>query len=362
MILDSLAVNPSDFEQRTGWALKPQGACKGEACVPMPATARNSDGTLNIEVVADRLGMPLIRCADDKHWAIGPEAGINGRALTTAQAPRLVLPDLNGNLFDIASLRGKKVLLTTWASWCGCRLDGAIWAELRERFYPQGLEIVTIAMDTGGAEAARPWLEMAKPKHPALIDAAHSVGELFGVVNVPNGIWIDEQGMIVRPAEPSWPGRTPVTDMKPADIAQAGMSQDVEATQLALLDEVGKMLFETDLYLEMLEDWVKNGANSRYVLSPEEVIERSQPRSPDIASAAAHFELGEFLHRNGQHELAVQHWREAHRLQPLNWTYKRQAWNIEDPMTQSAPTVYDGTMLSEVRKYGAENYYPKIVV
>ena len=362
MILNALTVAQSEFEQRTGWAIKSQGACKGEACVPMPAQVRKSDGTLNAEVLADRLGMPLIRCADDSHWGLGPESGVTGRALTTAQAPRLVLPDMNGNLFDLASLRGKEVLLTTWASWCGCRLDGAIWAELRERFYPLGLEIVTIAMDTGGAEAARPWLELAKPKHPALIDVAHSVGELFGVVNVPNGIWIDEQGMIVRPAEPSWPGRTPVTEMTPADIAMADMPEEIKQTQVALLDEVAKMRFETDLYLEMLEDWVKNGSNSRYVLSPQQVIERSQPRSLDTASAAAHFELGEFLHRNGQHALAVLHWREAHRLQPLNWTYKREAWNIEDPMTQAAPTVYDGTMLGDVRKYGAENYYPKIVV
>src|SRR5690606_9355919 len=269
---------------------------------------------------------------------------------------------LNGKLFDIASLRGKKVLLVTWASWCGCRLDGVLWAQLRERLYPQGLEIVTVAMDTGGADAARPWLEMAKPKHPALIDAAHSVGELFGVVNVPNGVWINEQGVIVRPAEPAWPGRTPVTDMKPADIETADMPAHLKQTQVELLDEVGKMLFETELYLEMLEDWVKNGDSSRYVLSPEQVIERSQPRSLDVASAAAHFELGEFLHRNNRHDLAVKHWREAHRLQPLNWTYKRQAWNFENPMTQAAPEIYEGSMLGDVRKYGAENYYPKIIV
>jgi peroxiredoxin len=362
MILGSLAVPPAEFEQRSGWVMKPQGACKGEFCVPMPAAAYNADRTLNAEVLAERLGMPLIRSVDGKVWALGPESGVTGRALTSAQAPRLVLPDLNGNLVDLATLRGTKVLLVTWASWCGCRLDGRLWSQLRERLRPRGLEIVTIAMDTGGAEAARQWIEAAEPKHPALIDAGHIVGELFGVVNVPNGVWIDERGMIVRPPEPAWPGGTPVSDMKPADLATADTPDEVKAVQTQLLEEVGKMRFETSLYLEMIEDWVAHGKNSRYAMAPAQVIERSQPRSLDIASAAAHFELGEYLHRNHRHDLAIEHWRVAHRLQPLNWTYKRQAWNFEDPVLQDPKGVYDGSMLGDMRDIGAENYYPRIIV
>ena len=56
-------------------------------------------------------------------------------------------------------------------------------------------------------EAARPFIERAHPEHPSLIDSAHVVDELFGVVNVPNGVWIDEEGMIVRPSEPAFSER-----------------------------------------------------------------------------------------------------------------------------------------------------------
>src|SRR5258708_31844892 len=73
--------------------------------------------------------------------------------------------------------------------------------------HSQGLEIVTVALDTGGTEAVGPWMEAANPDHPSLIDQAHLLDELLGVVNVPNGVWIDEQGMIVRPPEPAYPGR-----------------------------------------------------------------------------------------------------------------------------------------------------------
>jgi len=111
MILTSLDVNPDDFTARTGWEFKPEGACKGDLCVPLPRDA----ATLDARVLADRLGMPLVHDAASNLWALGPEAG--GRALTTVQAPDLVLPDLAGRDFHLRSLRGRKVLLVAWASW-----------------------------------------------------------------------------------------------------------------------------------------------------------------------------------------------------------------------------------------------------
>jgi len=65
--------------------------------------------------------------------------------------------------------------------------------------------VVSVALDTGGAEAAGPWIDLAKAEHPSLIDEAHLLDELLGIVNVPSGVWIDEQGTIVRPPEPAVP-------------------------------------------------------------------------------------------------------------------------------------------------------------
>ena len=50
-------------------------------------------------------------------WALGPETAVTGRALTTAVAPELELPDAAGNSFRLSSLRGKKVVLAAWSSW-----------------------------------------------------------------------------------------------------------------------------------------------------------------------------------------------------------------------------------------------------
>ena len=111
MLLTSLDVEPAGFEARTGWAIKPEGACKGSVCVPLP-----HDEVLDARVLAERLGMPLVHDEAAGLWALGPET-VTGRALTTAEAPELELPDVDGNPFKLSSLRGQKVLLVAWASW-----------------------------------------------------------------------------------------------------------------------------------------------------------------------------------------------------------------------------------------------------
>jgi hypothetical protein len=117
MLLSDVRIDPDEFTARTGWAIKPEGACKGEVCVPLPAAARNDDGTLDARTVGERLGMPLVEDPERGISALGPETAVTGRALTTAQAPDLELPDVDGNPFTLSSLLGQKVLLVAWASW-----------------------------------------------------------------------------------------------------------------------------------------------------------------------------------------------------------------------------------------------------
>lgn len=228
-----------------------------------------------------------------------------------------------------------------------------MWQALRTELHPLGLEIVTVALDTAGPEAARRWIEAAQPDHPSLIDQAHLLDELLGVVNVPNGVWIDEEGMIVRPAEPAYPQRPAFAKPDAAALAQLSPAQQ------ALVAEVSKIRIQPELYIAALRDWVANGSASRYALSPEEVIRRSQPRPLALAEAAASFELGQYLYRQGATEDAVPWFRNAHRLQPDNWTYKRQAWTFADPR-QGPTALYDSDWISDVRKIGAENYYPRL--
>lgn len=112
MILEQPRVGRDAFTNRTGWVFKPEGACRGDLCVPMPAP----DGReLDAQVISERLGMPLIHDETSGLWCLGPES--LGRPLQVADAPSLKLPDWRGRPFELASLLGRKVLLLAWASW-----------------------------------------------------------------------------------------------------------------------------------------------------------------------------------------------------------------------------------------------------
>jgi hypothetical protein len=111
VIVQGNTIAAEELAARTGWVLKPEGACKGERCVPLGGATDAVDAAM----LAQRLGMGLAR--DEAHGllAIGPES--EGPALASAELPDITLPDRDGAPFALRSLRGSKVFLLVWASW-----------------------------------------------------------------------------------------------------------------------------------------------------------------------------------------------------------------------------------------------------
>lgn len=108
MLLDRLDLSAAEFQQLTGWEIKPEGACRGEICVPLP------DRAFDFATTAERLGMALVEDPQQHLWAVGPET-LTGRALASTDTDDFALPDLDGNEFRLSSLRGQKVLVVAWA-------------------------------------------------------------------------------------------------------------------------------------------------------------------------------------------------------------------------------------------------------
>ena len=239
-----------------------------------------------------------------------------------------------------------------------------MWQELRSELHPRGLEIVSVGLDLLGAEGCRAFIEAARPEHPSLIDRHHVLADAFGVINIPSSVWIDENGVIVRPAETAPP---PPTEPAAAPGTQAPTEMPQRMTDI--MREAAKIQSDPEAYHAALRDWVEKGSASAFAMDPATVVERSRPRSADVARGHAHFELGTQLEIDGEHEAAVQQFREAHRLVPDSWIFRRQAWSLEPgaggPLGRfwqgPAPDdpdawPYEGDWLSDIRRSGAENY------
>jgi hypothetical protein len=189
-------------------------------------------------------------------------------------------------------------------------MDLPVWQALYEELHDRNFVVITIAMDTGGADDARQWIEPARPTHPSLIDTAHVVAELYDWVNVPSNAWIDEEGRIVRPNDPGFAG----------EYFRGMMDEGFDFK--AMMAEYGRM---RDRYLAAVRDWVANGPASRWALSPDVVRARMDGASPDHARATAWFRLGTLLHERGDADGAQRAFAEAKWLRPGSWNYKRQA-------------------------------------
>ena len=240
-----------------------------------------------------------------------------------------------------------------------------MWQALRNELHAQGLEIVSVGMDILGAQGCRAFIEAAQPEHPSLIDQHHVLASAFGVINIPSSIWIDERGIIVRPAE--------TAPAPPSESAAPPPARDMPAEMpsrfVEIMTEAAKIQSDPHAYHAALRDWVAKGAESEYALDPATVIQRSRPRSAEVALGHAHFELAAQLESDGHHEAAVAHFREAHRLVPESWTFRRQAWSLEKsvdgPLARfwQGPSPddpeswpYEGDWLTDIRRSGAENY------
>ena len=198
------------------------------------------------------------------------------------------------------------------------------WQKFYHELNGKNFEIISIAQDTGGAKDAGPWITAAKPEYTALIDDKHLVTQLYNMVNVPTGVWINEKGMIVRPNEVAYVDNR----YKPMHGIDAGP------------------------YLDAIRDWVAKGDRSQFVMSEQELKERLKPPSADRAMADAEFALAEYLHKSGNSTDAIPHFKEAQRLDPDNWNYKRQAWALSD-----AEKNYGTSFMKEVQKLNGKPYY-----
>ena len=178
-------------------------------------------------------------------------------------------------------------------------------------------------MDKDG-DAARPWIAQASPTHPSLIDTKHVVSDLYNMVNIPTILWIDEQGMIVRPN----------------DVAY-GNNKYKEVTGL-----------DSEVHMQALRDWVKG---KRAAFAPDRARELQSLPTAEHQEARAEFALGQWLWEQGKNAAAERHFVRAGELAPHDFNIRRGSMPMRniDPM---GPEFFK--MATEWREAGKPYYHP----
>ena len=196
--------------------------------------------------------------------------------------------------------------------------------------------VVAVAEESRGAEHARPWIEQAKSTYWQLIDTDHRLEDLYNLVNVPQAIWIDEQGRIVRPPENA--GST--DHFRRMDLKTRTMTPEDQAARLAA----------RQAYLDAVRAWATTGKHAL----PADAARASLPKvTPAIAESRARFRLGVWLRANGRAAEGDLQMAEASRLHPDSWSLWRQAADLDEVGKASGPDFW-----KRVQALGDRPYYP----
>ncbi|MCJ0871973.1 TlpA disulfide reductase family protein [Streptomyces sp. AP-93] len=296
-----ILLTPEAAEEALGWVRKPHGWCRGDLCVPVSAAARaEHHGLLDPVAFAGLLDRPV--ATDTGVIALGVSAQERSQALAGATAPDFTLPDVDGVPHSLSDLRGRKVALVFWGSWCGCRYDLPEWERRHAALAGHGFSVLSVAVDRRAADAA-PWIAEAAVTHPALIDTDGAVADLYDVLNVPTVLWIDEEGKVARPNDTQF-----ATDL---------------FRELSGLDSGAALV--------ALDRWVLTGDSG---LSDEDVTRHTRRATAGQQQARTEAALALWLHRGGRATEAERHFARAEQLAPQDLTIWRGTMPLRglDPM------------------------------
>lgn len=175
-----------------------------------------------------------------------------------------------------------------------------VWQSIYEELKDDNFEIISFAQDTGGEEAAGPIIDAGNVSYTTVIDVNHHISALYNLVNVPSGVWIDEEGKIQRINEGTY-----------AAVHANGA-------------------FGSDEYVPLVRDWVAKGADSEHVWDLEKVRASIFQRTEEAEMAQPAFRIGTYYFTNGNDAKAEQYWTMAQELDPTSWNYLRQDLQYEE--------------------------------
>jgi peroxiredoxin len=306
----TVLIDAADLGTALGWDLKPSGLCRGDVCVPVrDMDALRVGDRLDLVAVATAVGQPSVVDAAASLMAVALPAELRRGALRDLEAPAFTLPDLDGVPRSLADWAGRKRLLVTFSSWCGCRYDLPGWQALHDELADDGFTVIAVAIDQD-ADDVRPFT--GGLTLPVLYDPHHLLTELYAISNVPTVVWIDEHDRIVRPNAEAF-GTDTFADFTGAESAP---------------------------HLELVRRWVRHG---EVPIEEEDARQAVADLSEDEVLARLHFRIAAEAHRRGDADTTRRHVLRAGELAPDDLTVWRAGMPLigEDPFGQAFLDRYD---------------------
>ena len=199
--------------------------------------------------------------------------------------------------------------------------------------------IVSVAMDAD-IEAARPWVEEASPSFVTLIDQKHTLSSLYNMVNVPQAVWIDEDGRIVRPTETG--GSLDI--LREFDFEAGGFPEEATTRSQAT----------KQAYVAAVRDWAIHGRESSYALPEKQARERLPAMTADMALAHAKFQLGQYLRGLEREDEANVLFNECRELHPDSWNIFRETTEKLENGIAAGEAFWTKVMTLGEKQYYAE--------
>ncbi|MCA1647553.1 MAG: tetratricopeptide repeat protein [Chloroflexi bacterium] len=208
-----------------------------------------------------------------------------------------------------------------------------MWQEfIQQHAEQQPFTFLSVAVDVD-PERPRPFAEPHTATFQTVVDSASALGRLFDFDVVPNGVFLDEHGIIRFLHIGGFDVRRPdvaqqVEALLTADFTAGDAPQLVqqEAPEVEVLRvEVAARPDNASLHFALGDALLREGRPLDAQASFTAAVELNR------SDWSAAFGLGTALYQQGRAAEAVTWWKAARELDPQNFTVRKQIWMVEHP-------------------------------